>query len=132
MLKQVSVIFFIASMLLVLTGADFHECTECAINIQKVANDQLFSAQENLRQTNAVSAWDITTGDEIIVALIDTGVLLNHEDLVGKIWSNPGEIPNNHRDDDGNGYVDDAFGYNFLKNKCPDSPIFGVLLCENP
>jgi cell wall-associated protease len=51
---------------------------------------------------------------EVIVAVIDSGVDVNHEDLQGRIWINQGEIPNNGIDDDGNGYVDDVFGWNFI------------------
>lgn len=54
---------------------------------------------------------------EIIVAVIDSGVDVNHEDLQGKIWINNAEIPNNNLDDDGNGYVDDVFGWNFIGGK---------------
>lgn len=52
----------------------------------------------------------------IIVAVIDCGVDINHPDLKGKIWTNKGEIPGNKIDDDGNGYVDDVHGWNFLGN----------------
>lgn len=54
---------------------------------------------------------------EIIVAVIDSGVDVNHEDLQGKVWMNEGEIPNNGIDDDNNGYVDDVFGWNFIGNE---------------
>jgi cell wall-associated protease len=50
---------------------------------------------------------------EIIVAVIDSGVDVNHEDLQSKIWINSDEIPNNGIDDDKNGYIDDVFGWNF-------------------
>lgn len=52
----------------------------------------------------------------IIVAVIDGGVDVDHEDLKGKIWINKGEIPNNGVDDDLNGYIDDVNGWNFLGN----------------
>lgn len=51
---------------------------------------------------------------DVIVAVIDSGVDVNHEDLQGKIWINGAEIPNNGIDDDNNGYVDDVFGWNFI------------------
>jgi subtilisin family serine protease len=54
------------------------------------------------------------TPTEIIVAVIDSGIDVEHEDLQGKIWVNPGEIPGNGIDDDGNGYVDDVHGWNFI------------------
>ena len=56
------------------------------------------------------------TSTTVIVAVIDSGVDIEHEDLVGKIWTNPGEIPGNGIDDDGNGYIDDMHGWNFLGN----------------
>lgn len=55
-------------------------------------------------------------GQEVIVAVIDSGVDIEHEDLQGKIWVNSKEIPNNKIDDDANGYIDDIYGWNFLGN----------------
>ncbi len=54
---------------------------------------------------------------EIIVAVIDGGVDIQHEDLRQNIWVNPKEIANNGIDDDKNGYIDDIYGWNFLGNK---------------
>ena len=50
----------------------------------------------------------------VIVAVIDAGVDIKHEDLQGKIWVNTGEVPGNGIDDDHNGYIDDINGWNFL------------------
>jgi subtilisin family serine protease len=50
----------------------------------------------------------------VVVAVIDGGVDTTHVDLRDAMWHNPGEMPGNGRDDDGNGYVDDVFGWNFL------------------
>lgn len=50
------------------------------------------------------------------LAIIDSGVDITHPDLKGKIWVNPGEIPNNKKDDDGNGFADDINGWNFFAN----------------
>jgi len=55
-------------------------------------------------------------GETIIVAVIDSGVDINHEDLDGVIWINKDEIANNGKDDDNNGYIDDRHGWNFLGN----------------
>lgn len=53
-------------------------------------------------------------GKSVIVAVIDSGIDIDHEDLDGVIWTNQKEIPNNGIDDDKNGYVDDIHGWNFL------------------
>ncbi len=52
--------------------------------------------------------------DPIIVAVVDSGVDIYHEDLQGKIWTNPNEIPDNGIDDDNNGFIDDIHGWNFI------------------
>lgn len=54
------------------------------------------------------------SGKTIIVAVVDSGMDLEHEDLRDVLWTNKGERPNNGKDDDGNGYIDDIHGYNFL------------------
>lgn len=53
-------------------------------------------------------------GKQVIVAVLDSGMDLSHEDLDDVLWTNKGEKPGNNKDDDGNGYVDDIHGYNFL------------------
>ncbi|MEP7322263.1 MAG: peptidase S8, partial [Saprospiraceae bacterium] len=53
-------------------------------------------------------------GFEVIVAVIDGGVDVNHEDLKQNIWVNPKEIAGNGIDDDHNGYIDDVHGWNFI------------------
>ncbi|GAB2762401.1 S8 family peptidase [Salinimicrobium soli] len=53
-------------------------------------------------------------GKTVIVAVVDSGVDIDHEDLDDVIWTNEDEIPNNNKDDDKNGYVDDIHGWNFL------------------
>lgn len=53
-------------------------------------------------------------GQMVIVGVIDSGIDIEHEDLKNVIWTNPGEIPGNGIDDDGNGYIDDIHGWNFL------------------
>jgi subtilisin family serine protease len=63
---------------------------------------------------DAPAAWDVCTGSSnLIVAVIDTGIDYNHEDLAANQWRNAGETPGNGVDDDGNGFVDDVFGWDF-------------------
>ncbi|MCO6430939.1 MAG: S8 family serine peptidase [Deltaproteobacteria bacterium] len=72
------------------------------------------------------SAWDQTTGsEEIVVAVIDSGAELDHEDLKANLWINPGEIAGNMIDDDGNGFVDDVHGFNFVDSGLPPTDELG-------
>ena len=80
-----------------------------------VPNDPYFPLQWNLPRIEAPAAWDITTGsDKVIIAVIGTGVSLDHPELKDKIWTNQGEIPGNGIDDDGNNFVDDVYGWDFV------------------
>ncbi|MDX2099532.1 MAG: S8 family serine peptidase [Leptolyngbyaceae cyanobacterium bins.59] len=65
---------------------------------------------------DAPEAWAVQPGKPIVVAVIDSGVEYTHPDLVQNLWTNPGEIAGNGMDDDGNGYVDDYYGYDFGSN----------------
>lgn len=66
---------------------------------------------------NVKDAWNLTTGDpRIVVAICDEAVKYNHPDLQANMWVNEGEIADNGIDDDGNGYIDDVHGFNFLSS----------------
>lgn len=77
--------------------------------INKIQGISTDAAYEKLLKGKALKS--------VIVAVIDGGVDINHEDLQGKIWVNQGEIPGNGIDDDHNGYIDDVNGWNFIGGK---------------
>ncbi|MEM7131917.1 MAG: S8 family serine peptidase [Chloroflexota bacterium] len=65
---------------------------------------------------DAPEAWSIVTETEIIIGIIDSGIQYTHRDLRNNMWINPGEIADNGIDDDGNGYIDDIYGWDFYDN----------------
>jgi subtilisin family serine protease len=68
-------------------------------------------------------AWDVEKGSASVrIAILDTGVDTGHPDLESKIWVNPGEIPGNGIDDDGNGFIDDVTGWDFGNNDNDPNP----------
>ncbi|MDP1677737.1 MAG: S8 family serine peptidase [Bacteroidota bacterium] len=82
-----------------------------------VPNDPLLNQVYPLGIVHADSAWSIQKGDStVIIGIIDTGVDWDHPDLAGSIWNNADEIPGNNIDDDGNGFIDDIRGWDFLEN----------------
>lgn len=84
---------------------------------QSTGADPDFSKQWGMNDIGVKDAWKKTTGsEEMIVAVIDTGVDYTHEDLLPNLWRNSKEIPNNNIDDDKNGYVDDIVGWDFVSN----------------
>jgi subtilisin family serine protease len=65
----------------------------------------------------APQAWDVFTGDpNFVIADIDSGMQYTHPDLAANVWTNPGEIPNNGIDDEGDGFIDDVYGWDFYSN----------------
>lgn len=91
---------------------------------ETIPNDSDYTMQWGLSQINAPEAWDITTGSSnVIIAVVDSGIDLNHPDLKANIWINPGETPGNGIDDDHNGYVDDVYGWHWYH--LPDGTLAG-------
>ena len=77
-------------------------------------NDPRYAEQWNLPLTRLPQAWAVEKGDaNVVIAIIDSGIDYRHDDLAAKTWVNPGELPHNGLDDDGNGYVDDVHGWDF-------------------
>lgn len=92
-----------------------------------IFNDPAINSKKwELEKTGALDAWKVSQGSrDIVVAIIDTGCDINHEDLKGNIWINPGETgldskgrqkATNGVDDDNNGFIDDVNGWNFVNN----------------
>ncbi|MEM6639663.1 MAG: S8 family serine peptidase, partial [Pseudomonadota bacterium] len=91
-----------------------------------VPNDPLFPQQWGLNGTSgnlgspdadidALEAWPTFFGEKnVVIGVIDSGIDYGHPDLAPNLWNNPGEIADNGRDDDGNGFVDDVFGINTI------------------
>ncbi len=89
----------------------------------QTANDPARTQQWYLDAIGAPEAWDITTGrSSVLVAVLDTGIDLDHEDIVGNLWTNPNEIAGNGTDDDQNGYIDDIHGWDFVDNDNDPTP----------
>ncbi|ANQ52737.2 S8 family serine peptidase [Flammeovirga sp. MY04] len=87
---------------------------------------------------NLLKAWEIETGKpDVVVGVIDGGIDVNHPDLKNRLWINTGEIPGNGIDDDGNGYVDDYYGWNYADNMPTIIPhehgthVAGTIAAEN-
>ena len=109
--------------------------------INDVPNDALYASFDNRptdlqrwyfdgigsdHNLNAEAAWGITKGSHTtVIAIIDTGVALQHPDLAANVWTNPGEIPGNGLDDDGDGFVDDVHGWDFYNDDNDPKPDLG-------
>ena len=81
-------------------------------------NDPQWTNQWGPKKIQAQDAWNLTKGNSsVIVAILDTGVDYAHEDLSGNMWKNPSEDGGTPGvDDDGNGYIDDLYGWNFFND----------------
>ncbi|MFT5733086.1 MAG: subtilisin family serine protease [Planctomycetota bacterium] len=88
-----------------------------------VPNDVLYGNQYHHPLMENDRAWDITLGDaSIIMGITDDGVDIDHEDLLDNVFVNTGEVAGDGIDNDGNGYVDDVNGYDFVFNNPDPNP----------
>ena len=96
--------------------------------ISLLPNDFSFSQQKNLSIIRAPQAWDLASGGNknVVIAVIDTGVDIDHPDLKNNIWTNSQEIPNDGIDNDHNGYIDDIHGWDFIQQSANPSPKLNV------
>ncbi|MBI5483798.1 MAG: S8 family serine peptidase, partial [Deltaproteobacteria bacterium] len=85
---------------------------------QNTPNDPQFAQQWALSTIDAQAAWDITTGNsDVVIAVLDTGIDYTHPDLINNLWINQAELNGQAGiDEDGNGYVDDIYGFNAIAN----------------
>ncbi|MEM6531829.1 MAG: fibronectin type III domain-containing protein [Myxococcota bacterium] len=87
------------------------------VEADRTPDDPRFSDLWGLAKIQAEQAWAMGTGSaSVVVAVTDTGVDLDHPDLQANLWVNPGEIAGNGVDDDGNGFVDDVNGWDFVSD----------------
>lgn len=116
MKKTIASFFVIFCLSLLLAGPVFASLTP---------NDPYYGNQWYLAKIKADDAWSkISESPDIVIAVIDSGVDINHPDLVNNIWKNEEEISGNHIDDDHNGFIDDYQGWDFVSNVPDPSPKF--------
>ena len=97
---------------------------EISMELSSHSRDPYLSRQKHLMQLELEKVIDSfallkSSPSQPIIAVIDSGIEQRHEDLAGVFWQNQDEIPGNNQDDDGNGYIDDHWGYDFAENS-PD------------
>ncbi|MBC6994334.1 S8 family peptidase [Neolewinella lacunae] len=94
-----------------------------AVDLRSTPNDPEYAGKQgNLARAGFDRAWNLSSGGQttdqhdIVVAILDAGFDVRHEDLAPSLWRNPGEIPNDGQDNDNNGYVDDSYGWDLIAN----------------
>ena len=98
------------------------------IDALPIPDDPLFApngtVEPYMDRLNMEEAWDVVKGEDgnVVIAINDSGMDWEHEDLRANVWTNSGETPDNGVDDDGNGYIDDVYGWNFGNNSNDPRP----------
>ena len=113
-LKTVSILFLSGIAIQLFsqeTPKDWHLLDKENDNIPGIS---LEKAYQLLKENNKTSS-------PVLVAVLDSGLDINHEDIAPVLWKNPKEIEGNNQDDDGNGYTDDVHGWNFIGGKNGES-----------
>lgn len=89
----------------------------------KEPDDEFYDKQWYLEQVSAPDAWDEETGSSsVVIAVLDTGVSTQHPDIKSNLWENDDEVAGNGIDDDGNGFVDDVYGWDFVDDDNDPNP----------
>lgn len=113
---------FLLTLLVILSAKDVSALTP---------NDFLIAEQWYLEKIHAFEAWETATGDSaVVVAVLDSGVDLNHQDLADRLWENTGEVIDG-ADNDNNGFDDDIAGWDFVDGDARPAPeLFGPFSAE--
>jgi thermitase len=128
-MKKKAFIILVSLYLSLFLIPNFHLTSSLQLDVSKDVSS--LEVGWNLNQINITQAWDITKGsNEIVVAVVDSGIDFSHPEIRNSRWINSAESPNNGIDDDSNGYVDDYYGWDFTSsdnNPGPevDDPIHG-------
>lgn len=114
-------LFVVAGLGVIFFSSDYRNKVYAALT----SNDVYLNKQWYLRKIKAPEAWSIGhEASQVVIAVLDSGIDIEHPDLKSNIWRNDREIPDNKNDDDGNGFIDDVNGWNFVGGDNDIGPSF--------